>query len=47
MAHQAGDGAALLSSAGIRLQLLLSEGAGHQVDRSAEACGRAGENGSH
>lgn len=43
MVHQAGDGAALLDSAGIRLQLLISEGAGHQADRSAEACGRAGE----
>lgn len=47
MVHQAGDGAALLDSAGIRLQLLLSEGAGHQADRSAGACGRVGENGSH
>lgn len=34
MVHQAGDGAALLDSAGIRLQLLLSEGAGHQADGS-------------
>lgn len=43
MVHQAGDGEALLDSAGIRLQLLISEGAGHQADRSAEACGKAGE----
>lgn len=47
MVHQTGDGGALLDSAGIRLQLLLSEGAGHWADRSAGARGNAGKNGSH
>ncbi len=47
MVHHTGDGAALLDSAGICLQLLLSEGAGHLADRSAEASGRNVENGSH
>lgn len=47
MVHQAGDGAALPDSAGIRLQLFLSEGVGHREDGSAEACGRSGEKMDH